>query len=459
MTLRTARRQATQPSSGAQYRAARKASLPLPRYIFKRGRTYAVRYTVPAELREAAGRSEVVRSLGTSNLREAIERRDETLEEIRRNLLEPRSAERGSQARGTRKLYPERDDPITGTTITATAHRWLAQSDGIQPSTKAKYRQHLRTFAEFARQQAGRDIEVSEINRKLALDFIEHLKVTPSERTGEKLSARSIGSHQACLASWWRVLDHWGLVDPDMRNPFSSLLRRVAGQRKKADPREKKLRPVTREEAEALLRYIVGNQRLKYQWEMYVTVRLLWVTACRLNEICGRHLEDMDDRGDHIRITIPEAKTEAGKRVVMVVGESDCELLREAMRRALTDEPDCPVANRGMLFPRLRLGGYDRQPSHYLGKALEGARKSLPASCKPHEWDMHSFRRTGVSALVNSREVSREARNLAVGHSNKDDIGVSVYAKRGDLSEVLRATFEALHEELGGSLRTALALS
>ncbi len=108
-----------------------------------------------------------------------------------------------------------------------------------------------------------------------------------------------------------------------------------------------------------------------------------------------------------------------------------------------------------MLFPRLKLGGYDKRPSHYLGKALEKARKALPDQYRTDQWDMHSFRRAGVSALVNAG-VSREARNLAVGHSNKDDLGVSVYAKRGDLSEVLKATFEALSETQGGSLKTTL---
>lgn len=83
---------------------------------------------------------------------------------------------------------------------------------------------------------------------------------------------------------------------------------------------------------------------------------------------------------------------------------------------------------------------------HYLGKALEKARKTIPTHA---EWDMHSFRRTGVSALVNAG-VAKEARNLAVGHSNKDDIGMSVYAKRGDLSEVIKGTFEALYDQLGG---------
>lgn len=134
-------------------------------------------------------------------------------------------------------------------------------------------------------------------------------------------------------------------------------------------------------------------------------------------------MKDIEDRGDHIKISISQSKTEAGIRDVMIVGVEDCQLLREATKRATIVEPSCPE-NTGRLFPRIALGGYDRHPSHYLAKALEKARKTLDG--ENSNWDMHSFRRTAVSALVNAG-VSREARNLIVGHSNKDDIGISVY--------------------------------
>ncbi|WP_157769941.1 DUF6538 domain-containing protein [Ruegeria profundi] len=408
----------------------------VPKGLFKRGKGYAVRVAVPNEYQAIIGKKEIVRGLGTQDLAEALVRRKEVLSEILASIGG------GSIPEPVIKQV-ERHTPQEGTTVRDTGHRWLAESDGIKASTKARYRQHLEGFEAFAG-----NIEVTQINRTLALAFMDHLKRTPSERTGEPLSARSLQSYQCCLASYWRVLDHWGLVDPDVRNPFSSLLRRVAGQKKKADPREKKLRPVTREEAESLLSYIADNDGLKYQFEMFVTVRLLWVTGCRLNEICGRYLSDIEDKGDHIRINIPEAKTEAGKRTVMIVGDDDCALLREAIKRAGIVEPSCPE-NVGRLFPRIALGGYDKQPSHYLGKALEKARKKLDGDHS--KWDMHSFRRTAVSALVNAG-VAKEARNLAVGHSNKDDIGVSVYAKRAELDGVIKATFEALYDELGGSL-------
>ncbi|GGE46768.1 DUF6538 domain-containing protein [Actibacterium pelagium] len=403
----------------------------LPKGIFKRGSVYSLRYSVPTEIQPVVGKKEIIRSLGTSDLAEALANRAAVLSEIKASLFEE---------------YEERPTPSksqqVGTTVRETTQRWLSESDGIKNATRHRYQRILERFEEFSG-----NIEVTKINRAMALQYIDHLKTTPSERTGKPLSHRSLSTHQICLASYWRVLEHWGLVDQDMKNPFSSLMRRLAGQRKKVDPRQKNLRPVTRDEAEALLEYIAGNTRLKYQFEMFVTVRLLWVTGCRLGEIAGLHLHDIDDRDDHIRLAIREAKTEAGNRLVVVGGDSDCELLRAAVRRARITEPSCPD-NVGILFPRLKRGGYDRTLVHYLGKALESARKTLPDN---NQWDMHSFRRSAVSALVNAG-VAKEARNLAVGHSNSDDIGMSVYAKRGDLSEIVRSTFEALYQELGGSL-------
>jgi integrase len=334
-------------------------------------------------------------------------------------------------------------------TVRTTAHRWLSESDGIAASTRNRYRGILEIFEVYSE-----NAEVTEINRKLALGFMEYLKTTPSQKTGQLLSHRSLSAYQICLASYWSVLDYWGLVDGDMRNPFSGLLKRIAGQKKKIDPRKKILRPVTRKEAECLLRYISGNQFLKYQNEMYIVVRLLWVTACRLNEIASLSLRDIADHGDHIRLVIKGAKTEAGNRLVVVVGKGDCELLREAIRHARITEP-VSIDNHGLLFPRLLRGGYDKKLGHYLGKALEKARKRQPTS---NEWDMHSFRRAGVSALVNAG-VARGERNLAVGHSNKDDIGLSVYAENGDLSEIIKSTFEAMYDKLGGNLRVSFNMT
>lgn len=410
----------------------------LPRHIFKRGNNYAVRFTVPVEVRSVAGKKEIVRSLGTGDLGEALALRNSVLEEIRTSLFadidQPFS--NGKTTRNGRRA-------TKSTTVRETGHQWLSESDGINGSTRNRYRSILEAFEVYSG-----NVEVTKIDREMALGFIDHLKTNPSAKTGQLLAQRTLQAYQICLSSYWRVLDHKGLVDPNMRNPFSSLLRRVAGQKKVADPRKKNLRPVTRLEAEALLAYIANNNALKYQHEMLVIVRLLWATACRLGEICSLRLDEIEDKRDHLVLHINNAKTDAGNRLVMLVNEEDCHMLRGAVRCAESTQP-VSMDNLGHLFPRLLRGGHDRRLSHYLGKALEKARKTFP-DC--HEWDMHSFRRAGVSALVNAG-VPRGERNLAVGHSNKDDIGIAVYAKRGDLAEVIKGTFEVLLDELGGPLK------
>jgi integrase len=309
----------------------------LPKHIFKRGHNYAVRFTVPVEVRSVVGKKEIVRSLGTRDLGEALVKRNSLLEEIKTSLFaeidEPASTRGTTKANKRATISPKVRD---------TAHQWLSESDGINGSTRNRYRSILEAFEDFSE-----NTDVTKIDREMALRFIDHLKTTPSAKTGHLLAHRTLQAYQICLSSYWRILDHKGLVDPNMRNPFSSLLRRLAGQKKKIDPRKKNLRPVTRTEAESLLAYIASNEGLKYKHEMYATVRLLWVTACRLNEIVGLKLSEIDDHGDHMALRITNAKTDAGNRIVMIVGEDDCELLRDAVSRAKVTKPRLAGNKRG----------------------------------------------------------------------------------------------------------------
>ncbi|WP_412175646.1 DUF6538 domain-containing protein [Albidovulum litorale] len=56
-------------ASKSLQKATRLAPVSLPRFIFKRGSSYAVRYSVPTELQKAAGEKEVVRGFGTKCLK------------------------------------------------------------------------------------------------------------------------------------------------------------------------------------------------------------------------------------------------------------------------------------------------------------------------------------------------------------------------------------------------------
>lgn len=268
----------------------------LPKNILRRGKTYSVRFDVPIATRSAVGKKQIVKSLGTSDLGEALAKRDPVLREIQASLIGGGNYNNVPKTRTNPK-------PKRSPTVRQTTKRWQTESDGICGSSLNRYRGILEAFEVYSG-----NIEVTKIDRQLALDFIRDLQTTLSPKTGELRAHRTVEAYQICLSSYWRVLDHWGYVDPNMRNPFSSLLRRVAGQKVKHDPRRKNLRSVTRDEAEALLAYIASNDRLKYQSEMYLIVRLLWVTGYRLGEICK--LTDITDKGDHIVLNIRDAKTE-----------------------------------------------------------------------------------------------------------------------------------------------------
>lgn len=109
---------------------------------------------------------------------------------------------------------------------------------------------------------------------------------------------------------------------------------------------------------------------------MTAIVHLLWATGCRLNEICSLTLDDLEDQGDCFALTISDAKTEAGNRVVFFVHPIEVERLRKTILLSMITKPDTPD-NAGLLFPRIRRGGFDRKPSWYVGKGLEKARKII----------------------------------------------------------------------------------
>lgn len=90
----------------------------LPKGIFKRGDVYAVRFSVPTEVQSVVGKKEIIRSLGTKNLGEALGKRAEVLEQIRTSLFsdfeEPVAPKASTtHPRGTR----------ISTTVRETAHR------------------------------------------------------------------------------------------------------------------------------------------------------------------------------------------------------------------------------------------------------------------------------------------------------------------------------------------------
>jgi len=177
----------------------RKLTLTLPSGLFKRGNTYSVRFSIPTEMQSKVGRKEIIRSLGTTDLGEALSLRPSALQEIRDSIQQGSASPALPKSPTVNpKTTPAVPLPAEVPTVRETAHRWLVESDGICGATKQKYRMILRAFEDYSG-----NCQVSQINRTMALGFIGHIKGTPSKRTGECRSSRSVGSYQACLASYY----------------------------------------------------------------------------------------------------------------------------------------------------------------------------------------------------------------------------------------------------------------
>ncbi len=99
----------------------------LPQGVFKRGKGYAVRVTVPTKLIASLGKKEVIRGLGARDKLEAALKAAEVIQEIQEGFSAPCKSE----------SWRQRQQDIS---VRAMAHRWLAMSTGINHSTKAKYR-------------------------------------------------------------------------------------------------------------------------------------------------------------------------------------------------------------------------------------------------------------------------------------------------------------------------------
>ncbi|WP_371412636.1 DUF6538 domain-containing protein [Rhodovulum sp. BSW8] len=106
-----------------------------PKGVFKRGAVYALRFTVPVELRPAVGKREIIRSLGSSDLGEALSRRRETLEEIKARSSRNTTAPKRSAHRRHRKTPPFEQPPTAGwPRVTASS---LRPSSAIDVSSNA----------------------------------------------------------------------------------------------------------------------------------------------------------------------------------------------------------------------------------------------------------------------------------------------------------------------------------
>ena len=291
--------------------------------LFKRGKNYSVRYCVPKELWDTVGKREIIRGLSTPSLSEAERRRPRAIFDIEQSVYEKQRVP--VHKPHTRTLPIQEETTESGVPVSQAAFEWLRMCDGIAASTKIGYGRVLRAFEQFTK-----DMDVRLVNRQVALGFFEYLKTTGSMRTGKLRSPKTIKTNMITLSSFWKVCRYLGYVDQDMANPFNGVTSQMPGT-KRVKQTTKELRPVTRQEAERLLTIVENGDRYKYGYEITCILKLLWVTGCRLNEICSLERSQIEDHGDCISFRLTNTKTEAGNRLIYLVGENECQLVRKAL--------------------------------------------------------------------------------------------------------------------------------
>ena len=276
----------------------------------------------------------------------------------------------------------------------------------------------------------GRDPELPSITRedarKVRDEMLDRVKVT-GKGIGEKVSASTVGRELAVLSA----VINFGIKEFDLQasveNRFQDLpVARVArgrGQKagEKRDPFPSDVLPAVRKQVLA-----ASKPSLQLIW------RLLEGTGCRLAEVTGLTVDDVDVSGPfpHVRVTwneVRDLKTATSRRAVPLVGDA-----LAAAKEALKLAEGCT-----MLFPDY---GRDRGSDAASAALMKQVRR---VTTNPKHV-VHSLRHNMKDRLILAEVVSLD-QNLILGHA-LGGIGDNVYG--GDVAK-LRATTRAMKRAFG----------
>ena len=276
----------------------------------------------------------------------------------------------------------------------------------------------------------GRDPELPSITRedarKVRDEMLDRVKVT-GKGIGEKVSASTVGRELAVLSA----VINFGIKEFDLQaaaeNRFQDLpvakVARGRGQKagEKRDPFPSDVLASVRTQVLS-----ASKPSLQLIW------RILEGTGCRLAEVTGLTVDDVDVSGTfpHIRVTwneVRDLKTATSRRAVPLVGDA-----LAAAKEALKLAEGCT-----MLFPDY---GRDRGSD----AASAALMKQVRRITKNPKHVVHSLRHNMKDRLILAEVVSLD-QNLILGHA-LGGIGDNVYG--GDVAK-LRATTRAMKRAFG----------
>ncbi|TGD45054.1 hypothetical protein EEB11_00245 [Pseudotabrizicola sediminis] len=276
----------------------------------------------------------------------------------------------------------------------------------------------------------GRDPELPSITRedarKVRDEMLDRVRVT-GKGIGEKVSASTVGRELSVLSA----VVNFGLKEFDLHktteNPFHDLPVAKAARRRGQKAGEKR-DPFPSDVLAAVRQQVLSASKPSLQ----LVWRILEGTGCRLAEVTGLTVDDVDVSGPfpHIRVTWNEVrslKTETSRRAVPLVGDA-LDAAKEALKLAV----GCT-----MLFPDY---GRDRGSDAASAALMKQVRR---VTTNPKHV-VHSLRHNMKDRLMLAEVVSLD-QNLILGHA-LGGIGDRVYG--GDTAK-LRVTTRAMKRAFG----------
>ena len=385
----------------------------MPPFIQKRFNLYYARLRIPVGLREHFKKREFFQSLGTTSITEAESKALIVVAGWKRQI----AAARGSvgaiekMAVEMRISHDPEDKPNPNTGMTGKDYVIDSISDSFDDEDKEiRFRNiamgRKTPFVTFL-DRFLEDWDVAEKTKDMASSFIrslnnqfhsietirrpEVMQLVKADKRAVKTKAKNYGFAR----QYWSYLEDIGVVDGEVRNPFSELNFKAARKQKNTTVRQ----AFSQEEIESLHQAAVekGDEQLAD------LIALGAYTGARIEELCAIKLEDITTQSGVQIITITDSKTDAGVRTVPVHPA-----LKPLIKRLTKNSED------EYLFSNLASSKYGDR-CNAIGKRF-GRLKEKSGFGKVHVF--HSIRKTVITILENAG-ISEGVTADIVGHEKK----------------------------------------
>ncbi len=426
-------------------------AIPDDRYLFKNHRTYVLKLAVPRDLRDAEGRSMIVLSLKTGEIREARARRDIELGRIRERWARVRSETSDSPetltwltnrladlrvARQRQQVDHEQADFESGELLEMFLARQPKDEAGpvvseedvetIRSAIAAVADPHQITLAEAAKvyldeaKDRVRPQTHKEMEQRLQL-LMDHFGKTRSPSSITRLDASKLLTDVIQPRAWaiktkrevlgaLSTFYSWAEVrGMATGNPFHRLSGSLKESRRGVARKE---RPWTGDE----LLTLVTHEAFKPDLRSLAAIALY--TGLRREEVCTLRKEQVHDG----LLVVHEGKTKAAPRQVPLHWA-----VLPLVTRLVDETPD------GFLLPALKPGGPNRLRGHSIGKRFHTAQNTAGIAGVR----LHDLRRNFAQALETADVPENVAKQL-IGH-HRESMTYGLYSPGVRLPELRAA--------------------